>query len=169
MLVLLFVAFQQCHPVTMMDSLLILNMLLQIYFTNYCCIFINIGQSNSHKHMYIYKWIYMYMFTGCVKWMLQLLSVVFLNLDIIQRGRLFIVWQNKPDLIYIPLLLWERRAAVVNSSVFTQCNESSINIREGYNRASVWLLLRLIVCGFVCLCVSLGLLWGLCPAHIKSL
>ena len=52
MLVLLFVAFQECHPVTMMDSLLILNILLQIYFTNYCCIFMNIGKV-IHINIYI--------------------------------------------------------------------------------------------------------------------
>lgn len=52
MLVLLFVAFQQCHCVTMTDFFL--NILHQVNLTNYCCIFINIGKIihvNKHERV----------------------------------------------------------------------------------------------------------------------
>lgn len=60
----------------------------------------------------------------------------FSNIDIIQRDRLFIIWLSNLICFHTTLLLWERRAAVFNSTVITQCNESSINIKEGFMQKS---------------------------------
>lgn len=122
-------------------------------FTNYCCIFMNIGKV-IHINIYIWVNIYVYVHRLCkIKTNAAAFICCFLNIDIIQRGRLFIFWQNN--------LIWFTYLAAIREKSCSRQLQCFYTMYWKFNKHKRRIQLRVCLVMTLHLCVCVRLFEGL--------